>query len=720
MPIRRWLVGAVVLVALLAAAQSGAAQSEAPTFSGDIAPLVFARCAACHHPGGAGPFSLLTYQDVVARARQIAEVTRSRFMPPWLPEPGHGRFRGERRLSDREIGLIEAWVAAGAPEGDPVATPPAPTWPDGWQLGSPDLVIRMPEPFVLPAAGDDVFRNFAIPIPVDEARYVRAVEFRPDNLSLVHHARMLVDRTGESRSLAQQDPAPGYDGMLVDAGEFPDGHFLGWSPGKLPSAGDDELAWRLEPDTDLVAQLHMLPTGKPESIQVSVGFFWADGPPRRSPIVLTLGSKTIDIPANESNYAIADSYELPVDVEVLRVYPHAHYLAERMESLATLVDGTTVPLIRIGAWDFNWQDEYEYAQPVHLPAGSTISMRYTYDNSSANVRNPNEPPKRVVYGSQSVDEMGELLFQLLPASPGDAALLESSVARKILDTDIAGYEKLLRDDPTNGEVHNALSFLYQRAGQPGRALEGLRQAVEVDPGYAMGHYNLGVMLWERGARDEAIASLRHAVDADSSYAEAHNNLGVMLQSTGRVAEGVAHYRLAIRLNPDYALPHGNLASVYRSRGHLDAAAGEYREALRIRSDYPEAHSGLGLVLSGQGRAVEALDHLRMASAALPESVETLVALSWILATHADAAVRDPAAAVTLATRADRLARGRDPLVLNALAAAHAASGDTGRAVAMAEEALAVALRDGSDGLADRIRDVLEIYREGRPFIQPEP
>lgn len=578
----------------------------------------------------------------------------------------------------------------------------------------------MPEPYVLPADGVDIFRNFAIPIPVDEPRYVRGVEFRPDNLSVVHHARMLVDRTGESRRLAQQDAEPGYDGMLVDDAEFPDGHFLGWAPGKVQSAGDDDLAWRLEPGTDLVAQLHMLPTGKPETIQVSVGFYWADGPPRRTPVVLTLGSKTIDIPAGESSYAIEDSYELPVDVELLRVYPHAHYLGKEMESLATLPDGSTVPLIRIGAWDFNWQDEYEYARPVHLPAGSTISMRYTYDNSTANVRNPNDPPQRVVYGSQSADEMGELLFQVLPLSPRDADRLERSVARKVLDTDIAGYEKLLVDDPSNPEIYNALSFLYQQAGQPGRALEQLRRAVEVVPTYAMGHYNLGITLWERGETDQAVASLRRAVEADSSYAPAHNNLGVMLQSTGRIAEAVGHYRLAIRLDPSYELPHGNLAAVYRSRGHLDAAAAEYREALRLRPDYAEAHSGLGLVLAAQGRTAEALEHLRTATAALPQSVETLVALAWMLATHADPAVREPGEAVALASRAAEVVRGRDPLVLNALAAAHAAAGDTGRAVSVAEEALALAVRNGAAEVADRIRELLVVYREGRPFVQPDP
>jgi len=711
------VLAAVVVVELLAAARPAA--GDEPTFSRDIAPIVFARCATCHRPSGSAPFDLLTYADVSARARQIEIVTRTGFMPPWLPESAHGVFVGDRRLSARERTTIAAWVAAGAPEGDAAALPPEPSWPEGWQLGTPDLVATTAEPFLLPADGVDIYRNFVVPAETTVTRYVRAVEFRFDNPTVVHHARMLIDRTDGSRRLDAQDPESGYDGMLVDAAVIPDGHFVGWSPGKAPAAGDPTLAWRLDPGTDLVVQLHMVPTGRPESVQVSVGLHWAPERPTRTPVVLLLGSKTIDIPPGATDYRIEDTFELPVDVDVLRIYPHAHYLGRDIEGVATLPDGTIAPLLHIRDWDFNWQDEYEFTRPVRLPAGSRISTWLTYDNSSANVRNPNAPPARVVYGSRSSDEMGEVLFQVVPSATRDVAVLEAAVARKALELDIAGYEKMLVDRPGDADVYNALSFLYQRAGQPDRAVEQLRAAVASEPGYAMGHYNLGVLLWERGATDEGIASLRRAVEQQSDYPEAHNNLGVMLQATGRVPEAVAHYRLAAAQRPDYALPHANLASVYRSRGHLDAAAGEYRLALTLAPDLVEAHGGLGIVLASQGKALEAIVHLDAALDRQPDSLEWQLTMAWMLATHGNVAVRDPARAVDLATRAAEPAGGRRAFALDALAAAYAASGDFRRAVSTAERALEVAMADRLEPLADGIRERLALYERGRAYVEPD-
>src|SRR5262249_36563436 len=159
----------------------------------DVAPILFRSCVSCHHPGVNSPFSLLTYADVRPRARQIATVTRRRYMPPWKPEPAHGDdFVGARRLNDEEIATIERWVAAGAVNGDPADLPPAPRWTDGWRLGTPDVVIRMPEPFELPAEGADVFRIFVLAVPTREVRYVKAIELVPGTRA-VHHANLRID-----------------------------------------------------------------------------------------------------------------------------------------------------------------------------------------------------------------------------------------------------------------------------------------------------------------------------------------------------------------------------------------------------------------------------------------------------------------------------------------------------------------------------------------------
>ena len=227
------------------AAPSGGGTAK-PTFAKDVAPIIYQHCAYCHHTGQAAPFELLTYADVSKRAKQIAELVTERAMPPWLPEPGFNHFQNERILTPEQIATLNAWVAAGAPEGNPADLPPAPKFLGDWYLGQPDVIVRLPEPFALPAEGPDTYRNFVIPIPTDRERFVRALEFRPGNARVVHHAFLAVDGTEESRRQDLLDAEPGYPGMhLPRTGEVPDGQFFSWQPGKVPMGGDAKRAWRL-------------------------------------------------------------------------------------------------------------------------------------------------------------------------------------------------------------------------------------------------------------------------------------------------------------------------------------------------------------------------------------------------------------------------------------------------------------------------------------------
>src|SRR5262249_52408880 len=221
----------------------------ATVFTRDIAPIVFDKCAVCHHPSGSASFSLLTYSDVKRRAAQIAIVTKNRIMPPWRAE-SVGQFIGQHPLTDPEIDLIQRWVEGGAPEGDRRYLPDAPQWPDGWQLGTPDLILPFPSGYTLPADGSDVFRVFVIHVPVEATRYVRALEFRPGNPKVVHHADIRMDPTPASRHFDEQDPEPGYSGLLALSAAYPDGHLLGWAPGELALPLPKGLEWRLEPGTD--------------------------------------------------------------------------------------------------------------------------------------------------------------------------------------------------------------------------------------------------------------------------------------------------------------------------------------------------------------------------------------------------------------------------------------------------------------------------------------
>jgi hypothetical protein len=397
--------------------------AEPVTFNRDVAPIIFARCSGCHRPGEMAPFSLLGYEDVSSRAEQVGAVTGRRFMPPWLPVAGHGSFAGDRSLSDEEIEVLHRWIEGGLVEGEPDDIPAMPEWTEGWQLGEPDLVVRMPE-YRLRTEGPDVFRNFVIDVPIPSTRWVEALEFRPHNRRVVHHAVIQVDDNGGSRRLQELDPGPGFEGMFAQTTSHPpSGFFIGWTPGKVPRPPMEGAAWRLDPETDLVLQVHLRPTGQEEILDASIGLYFADKAPDLNPVLITLGSQVIDIPPGEDDYAIRDSYTLPVDVGVLGIYPHAHYLGDEMRVWADLADEGREWLLRIDDWNFNWQDEYRYAEPVRLSRGSIIRMEYSYDNSESNPQNPNRPPSRVTYGPNSDDEMGDLVLQVLPRSKADRAVL---------------------------------------------------------------------------------------------------------------------------------------------------------------------------------------------------------------------------------------------------------------------------------------------------------
>jgi tetratricopeptide (TPR) repeat protein len=553
-----------------------------------------------------------------------------------------------------------------------------PHWAAGWQLGQPDLVVTFPEPYTLPADGPDISRVFVLRLPVDRVRYVRGVEFRPGN-PRVHHANIRIDATSASRQLDEQDPAPGYDGIILRSAVYPDGHFLGWTPGQAAPLLPKGLAWRLAPNSDLVVQMHMVPSGKPETIQPSIGVYFTDDPPERTPVMLRLSNQTIDIPAGEKSYTVTDSFTLPVEVEVQAVQPHAHYLLHEVTGTATLPDGTTQTLIYIKDWDLRWQHVYRYETPFALPKGSTVSMRYTYDNSAENPRNPTRPPTHVVWGQQSKEEMGDLWIQVLTNSPQDRQTLDAAFQTKWMATDIVGYEQLLKRNPTNAALHDDTAVLYMELNRPAEAVPHFEASMKLKPASAAAHFNYGTTLMAVGRIDEATGQFRQALQLRPEYALAHNNLGVAVLRLGQVDEAIGHFRDAERADPSNPEPHGNLASVLRSRGNLKEAILEYREAVRLSPDW----------------------------------VTSVAGLAALLATAPDDALRNPDDAVRLAAHATDLTGRRDASALDVLAAAYAASGDFGRAIAAADEALALT---PPPQIAAGIRTRRDLYRQGKPYI----
>ncbi len=650
------------------------AQPSAVTFHTEIAPLVHERCAVCHRPGEAAPFPLVSYHDVRSRAEQIVDVTQSRYMPPWKPEPGYAEFVGNRRLSDHQIELIRQWVQAGAPEGRRENRPPLPKLSESWQLGEPDLVFRLPEPYTLPAEGNDVFRNFVIPAPVSQVRYVKAIELRPGNAKIAHHGLLKIDRTSTSRRLDARDPGLGYNGMRMVGAHDPDGQFIVWTPGRTPLVEPDDMAWRLERGTDLVLQLHMKPTGKPEIIQPAVGLYFTDQPPTRTPTVFQLYSAAIDIPPGVNDYTIEDSFVLPVDAEVLGIFPHAHYIGREMRAYAELPDGTRLWLLHIKDWDFNWQDDYRYASPVPISAGAKIVMHYTYDNSADNPRNPNHPPKRVVAGDESTDEMGSLTLRVLTKSEPDRLKLDEMLAR-----------------------------------------EQLRKASDRD---AEAHYALATSLQSQGRLDEAIVHYRRALGLAPDHAPSHCNLGVLLKMRGDLQGAASHYREALSIDPELADAHTNLGNVLTQMGQSGEAIRCYEQALAIQPDSAGAHYNLAFLLERIGRASEAVPHYREAIHLDPDNAAPYAHLAWILATHHESNLRNGEEAVRIADVACQLTDWKHHIPLSSLAAAYAEAGQFTKAVDTAQRALDRATTAGNTTAADTIRNQLATYRQHLPYREP--
>ena len=517
-------------------------------------------------------------------------------MPPWKPEPGFGDFEGNRRLSDHQIAVFQQWLDEGLLEGNRADLPKTPTWPSGWELGPPDLILTMPE-YTLRAGGPDMFRNFVIHVPTTATRFVRAWEFHPGN-RVVHHSTMQVDTDGSSRRFDEQDPESGYEGLIAPSARAPDGFFLDWAPGHRPNVAVAGTAWSLPGASDLVMMLHLRPSGKEEKVQATLGLYFSEAPPAKLPVMVRLNRQDLDIAAGERQFRTTDSFTLPVDVDLYTVQPHAHYLAREMRGTARLPDGTIKPLILIKAWDFDWQDVYHYESPLFLPSGSTLSMDFTYDNSSANVRNPHTPPVRVTYGQLTSDEMAELWFQVVPRRASDRGVLTRSLYAKVLPEEIKGREMMVAKDPGNVALHDDLALMYIEAGRTASAIEAFQTSLKLHPESAAARFNVGAALLAAGDRSGARAYFQQALQADPSHAMAHNDLGALLQADGDLPGAMTHYLRALELGPSDPEIQLTAGVGFAESGDRVAALTHLREALRLKPDWPNAQAALASVIAG--------------------------------------------------------------------------------------------------------------------------
>ena len=548
------------------------------TFTRDIAPIVFHYCSPCHRPGEAAPFPLLNYEDTAKFARQIAYITEKRIMPPWLPAPGELKLQGEMRLTDEQIALFKRWAETGAPRGNPADLPAAPVFAQGWQLGKPDLILQVRKPYVLPAGGTDNYWNFIFPTQLSGTHWVKAVEIRPGEKRVVHHANVLIDRLHSSRRQEKQ-PGAGFAGMelRIESETFdPDSHLFFWKPGSIPHEEPPGMALRLDAGDDFVLNTHLQPSGKPEQIEPSIGLYFTKQPATKFPMLLELqNDKALDIPPGAKDFVVTDEFTLTEDVDLLAIYPHAHYLGKELRATATKPDGTALTLILIPRWDLNWQAVFYYEQPVYLPGGTKVEMRYVYDNSDANITNPFHPPQRVVGGNRTTDEMAHLWLQVLPRGTGE----EQETARKRLQEAVARHD-IARDPGDFAQQYN-LGAMLQARGDLGEALEHYRAAVSVRPQDAIANNALGGALLAVGEANAALGPLRAAVKAQPDYFPAHYNLGNALAALEQFREAAEEFRKAVRLRPDDSMAQANLGGALAESGELEEAQRHLERAIQL-------------------------------------------------------------------------------------------------------------------------------------------
>ena len=436
-----------------ALAQS-AASAAAPTFNKDVAPIFFANCTSCHRPGDIAPMSLLTFKDARPWAKSIASHVTDGTMPPWHADPAYGSFSNARRLTDAQKFTITRWVSAGAPEGTPADLPAAPTYTDGWNIGKPDVVLSMQEDYPIPATGTVAYQYLEVPANFAEDRWVQAWEIKPGNRAAVHHiivstkapappadaprppaaapapgaprptplfsfaggTDIPAGQTGGAQLPADQRPAVGPNDRPRPRGTGPS--IGGYVPGNSIRRFPEGMAMRLPAGYSLVFQMHYTPTGTATTDRTQMAIKFAPAPPRTVLNTAALINGGLHIPAGAANHEVDAEMTINRDVVLYSMVPHTLVRGIRWFYEAVYPDGRKDIILSVPKYDFNWQHEYVFKEPLKLPAGTKIQAKAWYDNSPTNKSNP-DATKDVWWGDQTWEEMmyTSLTFSIAPAAP---------------------------------------------------------------------------------------------------------------------------------------------------------------------------------------------------------------------------------------------------------------------------------------------------------------
>ena len=409
--------------------QTASATAAAPTFSGEVAPIMYAKCVACHRPGEVAPMSLITYKDVRPWASSIREKVTSRVMPPWHADRQYGAFRNEQSLTQNEIDTIVKWVNAGAPEGNPSRMPALPKFPEGWQIGTPDVVFEMPATYSIPAKGEIAYQYFEVPTNFTEDRWMQAGEVRAGDRAHVHHIivyvkeptaiprpNVMVNRPimaaataspAAGAPAAPAAPRPAAPRAATDASPVArtgDQMLVNWAVGEDAPMFQPGMAKRIPKGSSLVFQVHYTTNGTAGSDKSRIGLIFAKEPPKREVRTGMILNPLFAIPPGAANHEIQAEATFTEDVNVWSMHPHMHLRGKDMTYTATYPDGRSEIVLRVPKFDFGWQTDYWLAKPLMLPKGSKISVSAHYDNSTANRHNP-DATATVRWGDQTWEEM---------------------------------------------------------------------------------------------------------------------------------------------------------------------------------------------------------------------------------------------------------------------------------------------------------------------------
>jgi len=401
----------------------------APTFSKDVAPILYRKCVACHRAGEIGPMSLIAYREVRPWAASIRDKVSSRVMPPWHPDPHYGSFRNDRSLSTSEIDTIVKWVDGGAREGNASDLPAVPTFADGWQIGTPDVVFEMPTEFEIPARGTVAYQYFEVPTNFKEDRWLQAGEARAGDRAHVHHIIVsAIEPAGSgSRPAAMTIKAIASEGAaaapalalargpreiteeqrasFARASRFGGANMLvNWAVGEDAPVHPEGIAKRIPAGSTLLFQIHYTTNGTPGKDRSKIGMIFSKQPPANEVRTGAIANPQFVIPPGEPNHLVEAEASFTSDVKIWTLHPHMHFRGKDMTYTATYPDGRSEIVLRVPKYDFAWQGDYWLKEPLSLPKGSTLRVTAHFDNSTANKANPN-PKESVRWGDQTWEEM---------------------------------------------------------------------------------------------------------------------------------------------------------------------------------------------------------------------------------------------------------------------------------------------------------------------------